>query len=92
MASRKKLKKTIQFVCSELITDVYFHCLLNRNIDEKVADTLVIKIVDLSKEFTLRANRPTGKENPTLVKSYYRSLFTSWNEKIAEIVKEIETI
>lgn len=92
MASRRKLKKTIQFVCSELITDVYFRCLLNNKIDETVAEALVIKIVNLSKEFTLRANRPTGKENPALVKAYYRSLFASWNEKTAEIVKETEAI
>lgn len=92
MASRKKLKKTIQFVSSELITDVYFRCLLNKKIEEQAAETLVVKIVETSKEFILRTNRPTGKENPTLVKVYYRNLFKAWNEKISEIIKEIETI
>jgi hypothetical protein len=92
MASRRKLKKTIQFVSNELITDVYFRLLLNKNTDEKAAEALVIKIVDTSREFTLRSNRPGGKQNPASVKSYYRSLYKSWNEKLVEIIKETESI
>jgi len=92
MASRRKLKKTIQFVCNELITDVYFRLLLNKKVDEKVAEALVIKIVDTSREFILRSNRPGGKQNPASVKSYYRSIYKSWDEKIAEIIKSIEQI
>lgn len=92
MASRRKLKKTIQFVCTELITDVYFRLLLNKSIDEKTVEALVVKIVDTSREFTLRSNRPGGKQNPASVKSYYRSLYKAWNEKIAEIIKETESI
>jgi len=92
MASRRKLKKTIQFVCTELITDVYFRLLLNKKIDEKVVETLVLKIIDTSRDFTLRSNRPGGKQNPASVKSYYRSHYKVWNEKTAEIIKEIESI
>jgi len=92
MASRRKLKKTIQFVSNELITDLYFRLLLNKNTDEKAAEALVIKIVDTSREFTLRSNRPGGKQNPASVKSYYRSLYKAWNEKLVEIIKETESI
>ena len=41
MASRKRLKKTIQFVSSELITDVYFRCLMTNKVNEKHVDQLV---------------------------------------------------
>ncbi|MBV5343439.1 hypothetical protein JZU68_07470 [bacterium] len=92
MASRRRLKKTIQFVSSELITDVYFRCLLNKNMDEKVAETLVIKIVDTTREFILRANKPAGNGNPALVKAYYRSLYKAWDEKLVEIIKATEQI
>ncbi len=92
MASRRKLKKTIQFVCSELITELYFRFLLNKNADEKAVEALVIKITETAREFTLRSNRPGGKQNPASVKHYYRSLYKAWNEKIAEIIKESEKI
>ncbi len=92
MASRKKLKKTIHFVSSELITDVYFRYLLNKNADEKAVETTVLKIVGTTREFCLRANKPAGNGNAALVKAYYRSLYTAWNQKIAEIIKDIESI
>ncbi len=92
MASRRKLKKTIQFVCSELISEIYFRFLLNKNTDEKTVDSLVIRISELAKEYTKRSNRPAGKDNPALVKSYYRSLYTSWNEQLGLIINEIDNI
>lgn len=32
----------------------------------------------LSREYILRANRPDGKDNPKLVKAYYRKMFIDW--------------
>jgi hypothetical protein len=91
MASRRQLKKTIKFVSSELITDIYFRLLISK-IKEEVVDQIVVKIVDLNREFVLRANRPDGKENPKIVKQYYRKLYTDWQEKLNLILKEIEAI
>lgn len=85
MASRRKLKKTIKFVCSELISEVFFRHLLSGKSDEEAVNNLVLQISDLGTEYTKRCNRPTGKDNPVLVKEYFRSLYKSWNEKVREI-------
>jgi hypothetical protein len=92
MASRRKLKKTIQFVSSELVTDVYFRCLMSKNIEESKVDKIVIDITETSREFILRVNRPTGKNNPVLVKSYYRSLYSSWQTAMEKILKDIASL
>ena len=92
MASRKRLKKTIQFVSSELITDVYFRCLMTNKVNEERVDQLVIEIVETSREFTLRSNRPTGKENPQLVKAYFRKLYSDWQPSIAPIISATEKL
>ncbi len=92
MASRRKLKKTIQFVCTELITDIYFRLLINPNAQEQAAENLVLEVSAMAKEFSLRANRPTGSDNRLLVKAYYRSLFGAWNENISKIVSQIEKL
>ena len=34
-------------------------------------------------------NTPDGKENPKLVKKYYKSLIQSFDNKIGEILKEL---
>ncbi|MCE5332916.1 MAG: hypothetical protein LLF95_12350 [Bacteroidales bacterium] len=92
MASRRNLKKTIQFVSSELITDVYFRCLMSNKIEEDKVDKIVLEIAENSREYILRANRPTGKDNPQLVKAYFRKLYADWQKTMEKIVGEIEKL
>ena len=92
MASRRKLKKTIKFVSFELITDIYFRCLVSKDIDDQKIDNLVIEIMALNREYVLRANRPDGKDNPGLVKTYFRKLFADWQKAMEKIIKEVESI
>ena len=92
MASRKKLKKTIQFVTSELITDIYFRVLMSKTIENEKIDALVVDIMALNTEFILRVNRPDGKENPKLVKAYFRKLFADWKITMENTIKTIESL
>jgi len=92
MASRRKLKKTIKFVTSELITDIYFHCLMKKTIEEENVENLVKEVVGLSREFILRTVRPDGKNNRAIVKSYYKKLFSDWLTSMDEIVSKIEKL
>jgi hypothetical protein len=92
MASRRNLKKTINFVSSELITDIYFRCLMSRSLEDQKIDSLVVEIMAVNREFILRVNRPDGKENSKLVKAYFLKLFFDWQIAMEKIVKEIERI
>ena len=92
MASRRKLKKTIKFVSFELITDIYLRCLMSKNFDDQNIDNLVVDIMSLNREYTLRANCPDGKDNPKLVKAYFRKLFNDWQLAMDQIIKEIVKI
>jgi len=92
MASRRKLKKTIQFVISELITDLFFRSLMSKDKDAEKIDKLVVELVAIDREFTLRVNRPDGKDNSKLVKVYYRKLFSDWQQAMETVIKKIESI
>lgn len=92
MASRRKLKKTIQFIATEMITGVYFRCLMTRDFDVEKAESLVANITAIGKEFVSRASKPDGKNNPALVKAYYRALFAQWQQKSGELISEINAI
>lgn len=92
MASRRKLKQTMKFVLSELITDVYFRVLVSGKIEEEKVNQLVSEIVISNKDFVLRANRPDGKANPKLVKAYYRKLYADWLLSMNDFVKKIESL
>ncbi len=86
MASRRKLKKTIKFATSELITDIYFHCLMKKSIQDEDVEKLVTEVVKLNREFILRAIRPDGKDNPGKVKAYYRKMFIDWQTAMNTII------
>jgi hypothetical protein len=92
MASRRKLKQTLSFVSSELISDIYFRCLMSKELDSQKVDSLVVEIMALNREFILRVNRPDGKDNSKLVKAYYRKLYADWQKSMEKIVKEIESL
>ncbi len=92
MASRRKLKKTIRLVSSQLITDTYFRCLMSKNVDEQEVDKIVIEIMDINREFILRINHEDGKNNPVIVRTYYQKLFSDWQKAIGKVMKEIETL
>ena len=92
MASRRKLKQTIKFVSSELVTDIYFRCLMSKKLDDQKVDSLVVEIMALNREFVLRVNRPDGKNNTKIVKAYFRKLFADWQKAMERIIKEIESL
>lgn len=92
MASRRKLKKTIQFVSTELINDVYIRCLISKNVDFELVENISVTIMKTSKEFILRANRPDGKNNPKIVKAYYKKLFADWQTEMNKIIADMEKI
>jgi hypothetical protein len=92
MASRRKLKKTIKFVSFELITDVYFRCLVSKNVDDQKIDALVVDIMSLNREYILRTNCPDEKDNPKIVKAYFRKLFSDWQTAMEKVIKEVESI
>ncbi len=92
MASRRKLKKTIQFVSSELINEIYFRCLLSEKADLNLVEKLSVDILKTSSEFTLRASHPDGKENPKLIKAYYKKLFADWQVEMDKIIAEIDKL
>lgn len=92
MASRKKLKQTIHFVSFQLVSDIYFRCLTLKDVDDQKIDNLVVGIMSLNREYVLRANRPDGKDNPTLVKAYFRKLFEDWQKAMVKVIKEIESL
>lgn len=65
---------------------------MSKEIDDQKVDKIVIEIMDLNREFVLRVNRPDGKNNPKLVKTYFRKLFSDWQTAIEKVITKIEKI
>ncbi len=89
MANKRELKKEINFISNELIAECLFNKLYIKNSDPQKIDELLSRIINCQDDFLRRVNTPDGKENPKLVKKYYKSLIQSFDNKIGEILKEL---
>ena len=86
MANRRTLKKGIQLVTSELITEAYISFFMLKKIDKNNFDTILGSIVDINNDFLSRVNHPNGTQEPKIVKSYYQKLVADFNVEVGKII------
>lgn len=74
MATIRNLKKDVRFLTEQLLTDTLeVSEMVNEKDKQQVLD-LVIEIARFHNELIGKINHPDGKENPKLVKSYFRKI------------------
>lgn len=74
MASIRLLKKDINFLTSELVTQAYLNQFLFKKISDEELAKYIGDALDFRNKFVERANHPDGKDNPKMVKGYYKNL------------------
>lgn len=82
MAKIRDLKKDIDYLFFELISDCFMFTSLNDGQKKVEAQDLIEEAVGMRNEFIDRVNNPDGKDNPTLIKSYYSALRKDLLEKV----------
>ncbi|MDO4780616.1 MAG: hypothetical protein Q3992_06280 [Bacteroides sp.] len=88
MASRRDLKKAVNYVAGELFIECMVNC---KNLTEekvKVADSIMGKILALQNEFVSRISHT----EPGNVKGFYKKLKDDFNKQVDEILSQIETL
>lgn len=89
MANRRTLKKGIQLVTSDLITESYINYLMLKKMDNAGFDAIVEKIADINNDFLARVNHPNGTKEPKLVKAYYKKLIVDFNKEVDQIIEKL---
>ena len=74
MASIRELKKDIDYLVFEVISDcfVYSNVHPDNKTDELTA--LISDAVEFRNDLIARVNNPDGKDNPKIVKAYYKAV------------------
>jgi hypothetical protein len=86
MASRKNLKKSIQLIASDLISEAYIsHRLIGKMSDEAFADIL-LRIANLNNGFLARANHP---EPGLKAHEYYKKLRQDFDNEVEKIIESL---
>ncbi|MFA8436653.1 MAG: hypothetical protein ACEPOZ_19255 [Marinifilaceae bacterium] len=81
MASRRRLKKDIDYLCFEVIADCYNYNYLHPEKKDQVME-IIHETIAFRNDLIARVNHPDGKDNPKLVKAHYKKVFNDLIEKI----------
>jgi hypothetical protein len=76
MATKRDIKKDIRYLCEQLILDsLEVSEIVNESDKQKVAG-MVAEIAALHNELISRTNHPDGKDNPKLVRAYFKAIYS----------------
>lgn len=74
MASVRKLKKDIDYLFFELISDCFMFTSLHEDPAKQQAHDIIEEAVNLRNDFIARVNHPEREDNPAQLRAYYSSL------------------
>lgn len=96
MASVRDLKKDIDLIMSLALSDCFYVIEYNSNVDQDAVYKIAGEIVTAHRELRLRAIHPDGKDNPKLVKQYYKSLVNDMlkaaDAALEKLSKEVQKV
>lgn len=85
MASRRKLKKNLNYIAGELFSECLINSLYVPGTDKAAADKLMGEVLTMQDEFVSRISYT----EPGNVKGFYKKLRTDFNAKVNEIIDAI---
>ena len=91
MASVKELKKDIDLIMSLALSDCFYVLEYNTKVDEKAVMTIAGEIIKKHRELRVLSNHPDGKDNPKLVKQFYKKLITNMLETVDNLLEMLSS-
>ena len=92
MANLRELKKDINYLASEVVTQGLMKLTLMDNVKDEDVSPILGEAVEMRNEFIDRATHPDGKDNPKLVKKYYSKLREDLMKKTTELLDKVQAL
>jgi hypothetical protein len=74
MASIRELKKDIDYLVFEVVSDCLVYSNLYPENESDEISVLISDAVEFRNDLIARVNNPDGKDNPKIVKSYFKTV------------------
>lgn len=88
MASRRELKKTVNYISGELFTECLVNSMFVPGTDKAKAEELMADILKMQDEFLSRISHT----EPGNVKGFYKKFRADFNTKVNEIIDAISKL
>ncbi len=92
MSSIKDLKKDIHFLTSEIFTECFVKQFIKEDIDKDKLAGIMVDAVKFKNEFIARTNHYDARNNPKLVKEYFKKLRHDMYAKYIKMSESIEKL
>ncbi len=89
MTNRKDLKRTINYICSELFAECIAASLYGGQQDKQNTEALLTSILRINDDFVKRISHP---EPGMPKKKYFQVLIHDFNEQVSEIIDQISNV
>ncbi len=91
MANKRDLKKVINYVAGELLSECLFNKYYVPGVEAEKVEVLMGKIISIQDEFLCRVGA-NGDKAPKAVKAYYRKLREDFDKAINEVLEEMNAL
>lgn len=92
MASIKNLKKDIDFIVSEIISDCYIYLYFNNNKNEEKVIDIITKSVELRNDLFNRTNNPDKNADKKAIKGHYKSIYKDLLENSDNLFNQLSSL
>ncbi|MBR5729399.1 MAG: hypothetical protein IKX61_04215 [Prevotella sp.] len=89
MSNKKDLKKTINYICSELFAECVAASLYNGKPNEDSVNALLSSILMIQNDYVRRISHP---EPGMKQKEYFKNLIDDFNKQTSEIIDQIASL
>lgn len=89
MANKRDLKRTINYITSELFAETVAASLYNGKPSQEDVDGILSSIVMVNSDFIKRVSHPEPGMKPGI---YYQNLIHAFNKQVSEIIDQISNM
>jgi len=89
MASKRDLKRNINYICSDLFAECMAASLYGDNVKNEDVNALLMSIIILKNDFVSRISHP---EPGMKTKKYFKALINDFNKQASELIDQISNL
>ena len=92
MASIRRIKRDIDFLANEVISDCYMALYFNDGAKREQIVAVIEEAVEFRNELFVRANHPAGKKNKSLVRKHYAQMRRDMMSRVDAMFEKLSGI
>lgn len=89
MTNKRDLKRTINYICSDLFAECVAASLYSGKPDVDNVDAILASILHIQNDYVKRISHPEPGMKPRL---YFKNLTDSFNEHVSEVIDQISNL